>query len=244
MGRLWQAAGTVKSVLEPGLLEAAVESGLRSLFVGFETINQASLASQRKHHNVNSDYSAAVKRLHDLGVMINASFVFGLDGDDGSVFDRTVEWAIEHGIETSTFHILTPYPGTRLYDRLLRSGRILTGDWDLYDTRHAVFRPTSMTPDELEEGYWKAYRDFYRWGSIFRAVGAKDTLRGRLRHLGYTAGWKKFEPVWDLAIRTRRVSHALPILESLLDGVHRRRSGTRHSEESADPVVAPRIGWP
>src|SRR3954452_13920745 len=82
MGRLWQAAGTVKSVLQPRLLEAAVDSGLRSLFVGFETISAANLVEHDKRHNLDRDYGAAIRRLHDLGVMVNASFVFGMDGDD------------------------------------------------------------------------------------------------------------------------------------------------------------------
>ncbi|MGW7528208.1 hypothetical protein [Streptomyces sp. NPDC054783] len=81
MGRLWQAAGTVNSVLKPGLLERAVEAGLRSLFVGFETVNDANLAERRKNQNIGTDYAAAVRRLHEAGVMINAGFVFGLDQD-------------------------------------------------------------------------------------------------------------------------------------------------------------------
>src|SRR4030095_6416669 len=85
MGRLWQAAGTVNAVLAPNLLEKAVESGLRSLFVGFETLNPVNLTEQRKYQNLRRDYAAAIRRLHDLGVMINGSFVFGMDGDDGSV---------------------------------------------------------------------------------------------------------------------------------------------------------------
>ena len=147
MGRLWQAAGTVNAVLAPGLLERAVDAGLRSLFVGFETLNPANLAEQRKYQNMRRDYAAAIRRLHDLGVMINGSFVFGMDGDDGSVFERTVEWAIEQGIETATFHILTPYPGTALYRRISDQGRLTVHDWDLYDTRHAVFRPARMSAD-------------------------------------------------------------------------------------------------
>ena len=139
--------------------------------------------------------------------MINGSFVFGMDGDDASVFERTVEWAIEQGIETATFHILTPYPGTALYRRM-RQGRITVHDWDLYDTRHAVFRPARMTADELERGYWRAYRDFYRWGSIVRgAAGARRCSLAGLRHVAYAAGWKKFEPLWDLVIRAKRAGH-------------------------------------
>src|SRR5215470_3327647 len=111
-GRLWQAAATVDAVLAPGLLEKAVKAGLRSLFVGFETVNGNNLEQQRKRQNIGRDYGAVVKRLHDNGVMVNGSFVFGMDGDGPDVFDRTVGWAISQGIETATFHILTPYPDT------------------------------------------------------------------------------------------------------------------------------------
>jgi radical SAM superfamily enzyme YgiQ (UPF0313 family) len=223
MGRLWQAAGTVQSVLSPGLLEAAVESGLRSLFIGFETLDPANLEDQHKLHNLNRDYAAAVRRLRELGVMINASFVFGMDGDDESVFDRTVAWAIEQSIETATFHILTPYPGTALYARLEAAGRITTRDWDLYDTRHAVFQPARMSAEQLDAGYRRAYRDFYRWGSILKSASAKGSLSGRLRHLAYTGGWKKCEPLWDFAIRAKRVCSFVPALEAVLAGFGRRR---------------------
>ena len=160
MGRLWQAAGTVGSVLRAGLLSKAVDCGLRSLFIGFETLNQGNLRAVGKTANVKRDYDLAIRRLRDFGVMVNASFVFGMDGDDASVFDRTVDWAVGQGIETATFHILTPYPGTALHRRLSGQGRILTENWDLYDTRHAVFQPTGMTSAALEAGYWRAYHDF------------------------------------------------------------------------------------
>jgi radical SAM superfamily enzyme YgiQ (UPF0313 family) len=218
MNRIWQAAGTVKSVLVPGLIEKAAECGLRSLFVGFETGNKAGLREERKIHNLNCDYDLAVRRLHDLGVMINGSFVFGMDNDNESAFERTVEWAIGRGIETATFHILTPYPGTRLHTRLKQQGRILNSNWDLYDTRHCVFRPAKLSPDKLEAGYRQAYKKFYRWGSILRAANARDQWTQRLQHLAYSAGWKKFEPIWDLLIRSKRIARMLPLLEYLLDG--------------------------
>jgi radical SAM superfamily enzyme YgiQ (UPF0313 family) len=218
MGRLWQAAGTVASVLRPGLLEKAAACGLRSLFVGFETLSQAALLAQSKHQNLRHDYAAAVRRLHDHGVMVNASFVFGMDEDDASVFERTVEWAISQGIETATFHILTPYPGTALFRRMEAEGRLLHRDWDLYDTRHVVFETRGMTARQLEAGYWRAYREFYRWGSILRGACRKGALASRLRHVAYAAGWKKFEPLWDLAIKTRRVFRLLPVLEAVLEG--------------------------
>ncbi len=218
MGRLWQAAGTVQSVLKSGLLEKAVANGLRSLFVGFETLNPTNLVQQHKYQNLNRDYSLAIKRLHDLGVMVNASFVFGMDDDDESVFDRTVEWAIEQGIETATFHILTPYPSTALHKRIQAEGRITTSNWDLYDTRHTVFRPMRLTADQLETGYWRAYRDFYRWGRIFQGSQAHSKTIDQLRHIAYAGGWKKLEGMWDWVIRAKRVTNLLPVLESILSG--------------------------
>jgi radical SAM superfamily enzyme YgiQ (UPF0313 family) len=221
LGRLWQAAGTVQSVLLPDLLEAAVASGLRSLFVGFETISARNLRDHDKRQNLGRDYAAAVRRLHDLGVMVNASFVFGMDDDDVSVFDRTVEWAVAQGIETATFHILTPYPSTGLYRRMAAEGRLLHRDWDRYDTRHTVFRPARMSPEQLEEGYWHAYRSFYTWRNIARGAGQHEDWVDRARHLAYSAGWKKFERVWDGLIRAGQVTHARPALEGVLSGLGR-----------------------
>ncbi len=234
MGRLWQSAGTVQGVMRPGLLEKAVESGLRSLFIGFETLDPVNLRAQHKTQNLGgaaegataraaaggapqAEYEAAIRRLHDLGVMVNAAFVFGMDHDDSSVFARTVEWTLAQGIETSTFHILTPYPGTPLERRLTADGRVTSRDWDLYDTRHAVFRPAGMSAEELESGYWAAYRDFYRWSSIWKAAFAHGDLREHARHLAYTGGWKKLEPMWDLAIRGGKVHAFVPLLETILD---------------------------
>jgi radical SAM superfamily enzyme YgiQ (UPF0313 family) len=218
MGRLFQAAATVPSILRGDLIEKAAEAGLRSLFVGFETLNQDSLREQNKYQNLDRDYNAVIKRLRDLGVMINASFVFGMDHDDETVFDRTVEWAVEQGVETATFHILTPYPGTALYERMVTDGRITTHNWDLYDTRHTVYRPAKMAAETLEAGYWKAYRDFYRWEAIFKGAAAKPDIVRKLRHLAYAGGWKKFEPLWDAVIRVGQVSRFLPVLEGVLAG--------------------------
>ncbi len=227
MGRVWQAAATVEGVLRPGLLERAVEAGCRSLFVGFETLSPEGLRSVGKVQNLERAtdaggrdtrlrYEAAIRRMHDLGVMVNASFVFGMDQDDRSVFGRTAEWAVAQGVETATFHILTPYPGTALERRLTAEGRMLTNDWDRYDTRHAVFSPALMSPSQLEAGYRRAYRDFYSWRSILTAAATKDGAAARLRHLLYTAGWKKMEPLWDVAIRHSRVQLLLPLLETIL----------------------------
>ncbi len=224
MGRLWQAAGTVKSVLAPDLLEKAVDRGLRSLFVGFETISQTNLREHHKYQNLDRDYAAAIQRLHGLGVMVNGSFVFGMDDDDETVFARTVDWAVGQGIETATFHILTPYPGTALYERMAAQGRLLHSRWDEYDTRQVVFKPAKLSPAALEAGYWRAYRDFYNWGNIARGAWTKPHLSQRLRHMAYAGGWKKFEPLWDWVIRAKQVTRLLPLLEEILAGFGKREA--------------------
>jgi radical SAM superfamily enzyme YgiQ (UPF0313 family) len=239
MNRLWQAAGTVQSVLRPGLLEKAAAAGLRSLFVGFETLGSENLRAHGKLQNLHRDYGAAVRRLHAEGVMVNGSFVFGMDGDDASTFARTVEWAIACGIETATFHILTPYPGTGLHDRLRREGRLLHRRWDLYDTRHTVFRPARLAPEALEEGYWQAYRSFYRWGSILRGASTQSSIGDAVRHLAYAGGWKKLEPLWDLVIRARRVPALRPVLESVLAAFGSRATPADHGlEDGRQPEPA------
>ena len=236
MGRLWQAAGTVQSILKSGLLEKAAASGLRSLFVGFETLNPTNLVQQRKYQNLNRDYNLAIRKLHDLGVMVNGSFVFGMDDDDESVFDRTAEWTIQQGIETATFHILTPYPGTALHKRIEAEGRITTTNWDLYDTRHTVFRPMRLTAEQLETGYWRAYKNFYRWGNIFQSSQAHPKLVDQIRHIAYAGGWKKLEPMWDWVIRAKRVTNLLPVLEGVLAGF-RFQGNWKTGTTSPDTVV-------
>lgn len=216
MGRLFQGAATVDSILRGNLIEEAAAAGLRSLFVGFESLAPANLAGSNKRQNLGRDYRAVTERLHALGIMINGSFVFGMDEDDPDVFARTVDWAITHGLTTATFHIQTPYPGTRLWQRMEAAGRILHRNWDLYDTRHAVFQPARLTPRQLERGYWRAYRDFYRWPALARAAWGHGAAAHQVKHFAYAAGWKRLEPMWDLLIRMQQLRRMTPVLEQLL----------------------------
>ncbi len=232
MGRVFQGASTVGAILQGDLIERAAEAGMRSVFVGFETLDPENLRLHSKRQNLARSYDAAIRRCHDAGVMVNGSFVFGLDADGPDAFERTVEWAVSRSVETATFHIMTPYPGTALHGRLAAEGRIRTDDWDLYDTRHVVFEPRGMTPDQLVDGYWRAYRDFYSWPSILGGARGHDSLSAAVRHLLYAGGWKKFEPLWDTVIRLRHVTAMLPLLEATLDSFGRAR-GTVHVEESA-----------
>lgn len=216
MGRVFQGAATVKSILDGDLIEKAYEAGLRSIFVGFETFSPENLKQENKYQNLARDYSACVKRLHELGIMINGSFVFGMDYDDKDTFRRAVDWGIDNAITTATFHILTPYPGTRQYQRMEDAGRITTHDWSKYDTRTVVYKPTSLTASELKAGYDWAYKEFYKWSNIFKSCTNDISLQCSLSHFLYTGGWKKFEPFWNFLIKTGLLNRTLPILESLL----------------------------
>jgi radical SAM superfamily enzyme YgiQ (UPF0313 family) len=216
MGRVFQGAATVDSILRDDLIEEAAAAGLRSLFVGFESLSPRSLQDANKRQNLGLDYQRVIRRLDDLGIMINGSFVFGLDGDGGDVFARTVEWAVQSGITTATFHILTPYPGTALYARMTAENRLISHDWNRFDTRHVVYRPIGLTAAQLKNGYDWSYREFYRWGNILEAASAHRSIGHRVRHAAYSAGWKKFEPAWDLVIRVKQLSQMRPLLETIL----------------------------
>jgi len=240
MGRLFQGAATVDSILRGNLIEAAAAAGLRSIFVGFETLAPANLKSANKRQNLGRDYAAEANRLHDLGIMINGSFVFGMDDDGEDVFRRTLDWAIEQGMTTATFHIQTPYPGTRLFDRLQSEGRILTRNWDRYDTRHVVYRPARLTPEALKTGYDWAYREFYRWPSIVRGSLFHGSVKHQAKHFFYAAGWKKFEPLWDAVIRAKQLPAMTPLLEGVLSAVSPRRHRPIDLDPSAEaPASAP-----
>jgi radical SAM superfamily enzyme YgiQ (UPF0313 family) len=227
MRRLFQGAATVDSILRGDLIERAAEAGLRSIFVGFETLAPANLKQCNKRQNLGRDYKAVTDRLHALGIMMNGSFVFGMDDDGPDVFRRTVDWAVEHGITTATFHIQTPYPGTGLHARMEREGRMRTRDWNLYDTRHVVYRPAKLTPEELKHGYDWAYEEFYTWSNIARASAHHGTFKHQFKHFFYASGWKKFEAVWDLLIRTRQLNQTTRILETVLSNV----TGSTRSED-------------
>jgi radical SAM superfamily enzyme YgiQ (UPF0313 family) len=236
MNRVFQGAATVDSVLRDDTIELAATAGLRSLFVGFETLSKSGLQGAGKRQNLGRDYREVTKRLDGLGIMINGSFVFGLDGDDPDVFKRTVDWAIANGITTATFHILTPYPGTQLYSEMAAQGRLTTTNWDLYDTRHVVYQPMGLTPQALKAGYDWSYRAFYEWDSIFQAAAAHQSAKHALKHLAYSAGWKKFEPMWDFVIRLKQLAQMRPILEAVLSRVDSSAATRGPGEESRSSV--------
>lgn len=236
MRRVFQGAATVDSILRDDTIELAAAAGLRSLFVGFETLSRSGLAGAGKRQNLDRDYRAVVRRLDDLGVMINGSFVFGLDGDDADVFARTVDWAVSAGITTATFHILTPYPGAQLHADMAAQRRLTTSNWDLYDTRHVVYEPRGLTSRQLKDGYDWSYRAFYQWDAIVKAASAHRSMKHSLKHLAYSAGWKKFEPAWDAVIRLKQLAQMRPALEAVLAPVARVQSSGYQACSTSSPI--------
>ena len=229
MNRVFQGASTIDAVLRGNLIEKAAEAGLRSVFIGFETLSNQNLIQSNKKQNIGKDYEEAIKRLHSLGVMINGSFVFGLDSDDKDVFKRTVDWAVTNSLTTCTFHILTPYPGTGLYKSMQNEGRILHNNWDLYDTRNVVYKTIGLNDIELKTGYDWAYQSFYSWRNIAKASLGHDNIKHSIKHFAYAGGWKKFEPLWNFIIKTEGLNRMLPLLETILSKVNKKREIERPS---------------
>jgi len=163
----WNAAVTTKILNHLDLLDLMVETGCQSLFIGFESVNNAALKGVHKD-NRSELYDRLAYELHTRGIMINASMVFGLDGDGPEVFTNTLKWLVRNKIETLTAHILTPYPGTRLYRQMEADGRIIDHDLAHYNTAHVVYEPTHIKKEALYRGYLRIYRQFYSIKNILR----------------------------------------------------------------------------
>ncbi len=159
----------------PELIDMAAKSGCFLLFIGFETIVTESLHEVGKSFNQRQNYHEVIRRILDAGITPFGSFAFGFDHDDPGVFDRTLAFAEETHLPLVSWFILTPLPGTILYQRLSEQGRIIDRNWENYDLSRAVFRPAQMTPEELEERYWKAFGDFYSLPNIVRRVREATT---------------------------------------------------------------------
>lgn len=210
---IWSAAISLDVTDRPALVRAMARAGCTGVFVGFESVNPASLAEAGKASPPPSEYRRRVDLLHDHGIQVNGSFVLGFDHDGPEVFERTVGWIESARLECATFHILTPYPGTPLFERLEAEGRLLHRDWARYDTAHAVFRPRRMSPGQLEEGYAWCYRRLFSPASIWaRRPVDPAAVPG---YLASTLLYKKCNRLWVTLIRSRAVHRAWrPLVEA------------------------------
>jgi radical SAM superfamily enzyme YgiQ (UPF0313 family) len=173
----WHTAVSADIGRHDDILDLMAQSGCQSLFIGFETLNDRNLAACRKAQNRIEEYARTISKIHDRGMMVNASLVFGFDEDTTETFPATLDWLVARKVETMTGHILTPFPGTPFYRRLLEEGRIIDSNLTHYNTSRVVFRPNCMTAEELQEGFLWMYRQFYSWRCILERVPA---ARGQL----------------------------------------------------------------
>lgn len=166
----WGGQTSITFTRDNELLRLYQASGGRYALIGFETITQEGLAGVNKPWNKAAEYAGAVRQIHAAGINILGSFIFGLDGDDISVFDRTLEFIMENNIDAAQFHILTPFPGTRLYDAMKAQNRIIDTDWAKFTTCEVVYTPKNMTPGQLQDGYHRVYRQTYSIPNILKRV--------------------------------------------------------------------------
>jgi len=170
MGLKWLSHAPIDFAEDQELLKAAGESGCVGMFVGFESLNQDSLAAMGKVTNKAASYKAYAQQFRDHGIGILGSFVMGCDGDTPAVFEQTLRFCEDARLEAAIFPILTPYPGTKVRQRLEAEGRIISNNWQDYDMEHVTFQPRGMTVQQLQDGYDQACRSFYSWGSIYRRI--------------------------------------------------------------------------
>jgi radical SAM superfamily enzyme YgiQ (UPF0313 family) len=172
----WVTQATTAIAQKPELLALAQRSGCVGVLIGFESLSQESLREADKSYRARS-YAEIIAKLHDHGIGVEGTFIFGFDHDDASVFDRTVEFCQRTRLNVAQFSSLTPLPGTRLFERFRADGRLLYEPWkdprqwarfNLFET---VIRPRQMTPEQLAEGLRGAYRSFYSWPSLARRFG-------------------------------------------------------------------------
>ena len=177
----WGCQATMFLGDDPDMVKLAAESGCVSVFVGMESLDEDCLTETNKPFNRVQKFSQEIKMFHDHGIMVNPGIVFGFDNDDESVFERAVEFLIKNQVELAYFNVLTPLPGTALYERYDRTGRIFDRDWSKYDGKHVVFHPSRMTSEQLQEGFFWANHQFYSLPSIWhRLAGTKQRFIARL----------------------------------------------------------------
>ena len=191
----WTSQATFNIVDHEDLIQLAAASGCEALFIGLESISAASLRETGKGFNKPQRYLDGIKRLHDAGIAVQAGLVFGFDHDDVTVFERTLAFLDQAGVDVASIGSLTPFPGTPIFRKLEAEDRILTRDWSKYNARtDVVFRPRLMTPDQLQTGVEWVTKQFYSLDSIARRLlrRSRTGLWWNIpRNLGYKFAFDK-----------------------------------------------------
>ena len=212
LNKIWSAAVSIDITDHPEIIRKMALSGCFGVFVGFESLNDKSIINSRKRSPMPEEYARRVKIFHDNGIQVNGSFVFGFDHDDPDVFKRTVDWIEENKLECATFHILTPYPSTPLFEQYEKEGRLLHKDWSQYDTSHVVYKPRGMSAEQLQEGYEYAYQRLFSYRSIWNR--RPEQVSAVLSYLAMSQLYKQSNWLWHFLIK-HRLTHAVwkPLIE-------------------------------
>jgi radical SAM superfamily enzyme YgiQ (UPF0313 family) len=195
--RLWIGQGTIALAEDRELIKLMYDAGCRGLLIGFESLQEDVREKMKKTHSSKVNYTEALHRFHGEGMPIMGAFVFGFDHENKDVFDQTLEFAVKNRLDMLQIRILTPFPGTRLYTRLLKEKRLLTPDWWLheYPPGTLLFRPESMTPQELLEGYARLAKGAHSMGGIIKRYFGINPLKrkvlGNAVYLGINMGQRK-----------------------------------------------------
>jgi radical SAM superfamily enzyme YgiQ (UPF0313 family) len=166
----WASQASMTLTRDPELLKLAAESGCVSLFIGIESLSSENLKEVNKTFNRVPQFEDAIKVVHDYDIMIVAGLIFGLDHDDEGVFERTLRFCERNRIELPSFFILTPLPGTALFQRMESEGRLLHKDWTKYNGATVVHKPKLMTEETLQRGFNWVCKEAYSWRSIIKRV--------------------------------------------------------------------------
>lgn len=137
------------------------KAGCTSWLIGFESFSEHALNSVNKLTNKVDEYKKAVENIHSNNMIAVGDFMFGFDTDTKDVFDDTLKQIKKLGVDAADFCILTPFPGTPIYNKLEKEKRILTKDWSQYNLKNPVFKPKNMTPEEILIGVRKMYYEYY-----------------------------------------------------------------------------------
>jgi radical SAM superfamily enzyme YgiQ (UPF0313 family) len=195
--RRWLAQGTVSLAEDLELIGLMRRAGCLGLLIGFESVQKGTQNEVKKIKNLRIDFYEAMHRFHGEGFGILGSFVFGFDYENKDVFEQTLEFIMRSRMDVVQLRILTPYPGTRLYERLLNEGRLFVRDWWLrgYPPDTLLFQPKGMTADELIKGFARLNRQVYSFGAMMkRFLGMspwKRTLLGCQAYAGANLATRK-----------------------------------------------------
>jgi radical SAM superfamily enzyme YgiQ (UPF0313 family) len=173
----WYGHASFNLTRDESMIDLMAESGCIGVNIGFETLSQTTINTIHKFSNKTDEYADSIKALHDRGIGVMGTFMVGFDEDTPEVFDRIADFVIENRLETAFTLILTPLPGTTIYQQMVSQNRILSWNWRDYDHGTVTFFPKNMTPRQLHLGMRHTWKRIYSWRSIWHRILTKPRVR-------------------------------------------------------------------